>query len=73
MSVESFGTYPPGYLEWHPAHGEIARSDPQTFLLHVQFVRAHGVPQGEFTTFSNACISAAAGRGLESRHGARAR
>ena len=54
MSVERFVTYPPGRLEWHPAHGEFVRSDPDTFLLNVEFVHAHGIPRGEFTTFSNA-------------------
>jgi hypothetical protein len=52
MSAERFGTSPPARLEWHPAHGEIARGDPETFALHIEFVHAHGVPKGEFTTFS---------------------
>ncbi len=26
--------------------------DPETFHLHVEFVHAHGLPQGQFTTFS---------------------
>jgi hypothetical protein len=55
MSVARFGIHPPGRLEWHPAHGESPGSDPETFLLHVEFVHAHGIPKGEFTTFSNAC------------------
>jgi hypothetical protein len=73
MSAERFATYSPGRLEWHPAHGEIARSDPGTFLLHVEFVHAHGIPKGEFTTFSNLCAAADAGRAPQGTHGARAR
>ena len=42
----------PGRLEWHPAHGELAAADPETFHLHVEFVHAHGLPKGQFTTFS---------------------
>lgn len=52
MSAERFGTDPPARLEWHPAHGEIAGGDPETFVLHIEFVHAHGLPKGEFTTFS---------------------
>lgn len=32
----------------------VARADEEAFRLHLQFMRAHGVPKGEFTTFSNA-------------------
>ena len=28
------------------------RGDPETFHLHVEFVHAHGIPKGQFTTFS---------------------
>jgi hypothetical protein len=70
MSAERFATYPPARLELHPAHGESARGDPETFLLHVEFVHAHGIPRGEFTTFSNACLAPGAGHGREGRHGA---
>lgn len=69
MSPESFATYPPGRLEWHPAHEESARGDPDTFLLHVAFVHAHGIPRGEFTTFSNTCDAPDASHGRESRYG----
>ena len=52
MSAERFASHPPARLEWHPAHGEVACGDPETFALHVEFVHAHGLPRGEFTTFS---------------------
>jgi hypothetical protein len=42
----------PGRLEWHPLHGEPRAGDPETFHLHVEFVNAHGLPKGQFTTFS---------------------
>ena len=42
----------PGRLEWHPARGDPEAADPETFHLHVEFVNAHGLPQGQFTTFS---------------------
>ncbi|HKR33369.1 MAG TPA: hypothetical protein VJT10_00955 [Steroidobacteraceae bacterium] len=71
MSAERFVSYPPGRLEWHPAHEELVRSDPETFVLHVEFVHAHGIPKGEFTTFSNAPSPVGASHGLEGRHGAR--
>ena len=54
MSPERFATHPPARLEWHPAHEQLAGGDPETFLLHVEFVHAHGMPKGEFTTFSTA-------------------
>lgn len=57
MSVARFGIHPPGRLEWHPAHEDAAGSDPVTFCLHVEFMHAHGIPKGEFTTFSNACTA----------------
>lgn len=47
-----FAPRPPGRLEWHPAHGEPGAGDPETFHLHVEFVHAHGLPKGQFTTFS---------------------
>jgi hypothetical protein len=47
-----FATQPPGRLEWHPAHGVLEGQDPETFNLHVEFVHAHGLPKGQFTTFS---------------------
>jgi hypothetical protein len=58
MSPERFATHAPARLEWHPAHEDLAGSDLDTFLLHVEFVHAHGVPKGEFTTFSIAGIAA---------------
>ena len=42
----------PGRLAWHPACGDPQAADPETFHLHVEFVNAHGLPQGQFTTFS---------------------
>jgi hypothetical protein len=30
-----------------------ARADQQSFQLHLQFVRAHGLPKGEVTLFSS--------------------
>jgi hypothetical protein len=73
MSAERFATHPPARLEWHPAHGERARGDPETFLLHVAFVHAHGLPKGEFTTFSLAPVAGGggAGHGPQGRRGAR--
>jgi hypothetical protein len=47
-----FATRLPARLEWHPAHGELLAGDPETFHLHVEFVHAHGLPKGQFTTFS---------------------
>jgi hypothetical protein len=47
-----FATRPPGRLEWHPAHGDLGAGDPEAFHLHVEFVHAHGLPKGQFTTFS---------------------
>jgi hypothetical protein len=51
-AVARFATPLPGRLEWHPAHGEPGAGDPATFYLHVEFVNAHGLPKGQFTTFS---------------------
>ncbi|HKU16925.1 MAG TPA: hypothetical protein VJQ52_21200 [Steroidobacteraceae bacterium] len=62
-ATERFAIQPPGCLRSHPAHGEeVARCDPETFLLHVEFVHAHGLPKGQFTTFSNACRGGAHGK-----------
>jgi hypothetical protein len=47
-----FATPLPGRLEWHPARGDPEAADPETFHLHVEFVNAHGLPRGQFTTFS---------------------
>lgn len=71
MPAERFVTYPPGRLEWHPAHEEFVRCDPETFVLHVEFVHAHGIPKGEFTTFSNASSAVGTSYRPEGRHGAR--
>lgn len=30
-----------------------ARTDPASFKLHAEFVRWHGMPKGEYTTFFN--------------------
>ena len=51
-AAEIFAMHPPVRLKWHPAHGEPEAEDPQTFHLHVEFVHAHGLPTGQFTTFS---------------------
>ncbi|MGH8176779.1 MAG: hypothetical protein ACREV5_11015 [Steroidobacter sp.] len=32
----------------------LPRTDEMIFRLHLEFMRAHGAPKGEFTTFSNA-------------------
>jgi hypothetical protein len=56
MSAARFESHP-GCLQWHPAHGESACGDPETFHLHVEFAHAHGIPKGEFTTFSNTCTA----------------
>ena len=66
---EGFASQPPTRLQWHPAHGEPDAEDPQTFHLHLEFVLAHGVPTGQFTTFS--IRGEAASAGLDSRDGAR--
>lgn len=47
-----FSSLPPGRLEYHPPHEDVIRADPEAFRLHVEFVHAHGVPKGQFTTFS---------------------
>ena len=47
-----FATRLPTHLAWHPAHGEFGAGDAETFHLHVEFVHAHGIPKGQFTTFS---------------------
>jgi hypothetical protein len=65
-----FATHPPGRLEWHPAHGEPGVDDPEMFHLHVEFVHAHGLPTGQFTTFSTCAETATAGP--DGRDGARA-
>jgi hypothetical protein len=42
--------------------------DPATYRLHVEFVRAHGLPKGEYTTFCNGSmlsISKTPARGRE--------
>jgi hypothetical protein len=52
-----FAAYPPSRLEWHPAHEEVGAVDSDTFDLHVEFVHAHGVPKGQFTTFSTCNLS----------------
>jgi hypothetical protein len=49
---ERFAMHPPVRLQWHPARGEHEGEDPETFHLHVEFVHAHGLPAGQFTTFS---------------------
>ena len=51
-AADKVASHPPGRLEFHPAHEEIIGGDPETFGLHVEFVHAHGLPRGEFTTFS---------------------
>jgi hypothetical protein len=73
MSPEKFVTRPPARLEWHPAHEELASGDPGTFLLHVEFVHAHGIPKGEFTTFSTAGIATHVGPDAKGRDGAHAK
>lgn len=70
MSPERFVTHPPARLHWHPAHEQLAGGDPETFALHVEFVHAHGIPKGEFTTFSTAGSAAVAGPDAEGRDGA---
>jgi hypothetical protein len=52
-----FVTRPPSRLEWHPAHEEVGAVDSDTFDLDVEFVHAHGVPKGQFTTFSTGNLS----------------
>ena len=64
-------TRSPARLEWHPAHGELMAGDPETFHLHVEFVHAHGLPQGQFTTFStcNPTEPLASRNGHDGAHG----
>ena len=69
-SAERFAVHPPARLQWHPAHGEPEAEDPETFHLHVEFVHAHGVPTGQFTTFSNSAEAALVEN--DGRDGARA-
>lgn len=51
-AAERIASHPLGRMESHRAHEELVRSGPETFHLHVEFVHAHGVPKGQFTTFS---------------------
>ena len=60
-AAERFAARPPARLQWHPAHGEPEAEDPEMFHLHVEFVHAHGLPTGQFTTFSNSAEAAPAG------------
>lgn len=70
MSVAArFASRPPARLEWHPAHGELAVGDPEEFHLHVEFVHAHGLPKGQFTTFST-CNPSQPVAGRDGRNGA---
>ena len=68
-AAERFAAHPPARLQWHPVHGEPEAEDPETFHLHVEFVHAHGLPKGQFTTFSIRAEAASAG--LDARDGAR--
>lgn len=34
-----------------------AATDEESFNLHLHFVRAHGLPKGEFTTFSDGSVA----------------
>ena len=62
-ATHRFAIQPPACMQSHPPHGEdVARCDPETFLLHVEFVHAHGLPKGQFTTFTTACRSGANGK-----------
>lgn len=70
-AAERFAAHPPARLQWHPAHGEPEAEDPETFQLHVEFVHAHGVPTGQFTTFSNCAEAVPVDN--DGRDGARAR
>ena len=70
-AAERFAAHPPARLHWHPAHGEPEAEDPETFHLHVEFVHAHGLPTGQFTTLS-ICVEAAPVDN-DGRDGARAR
>lgn len=69
-AAERFAMHPPGRLEWHPAHGDLAPGDPETFRLNVEFVHAHGVPKGQFTTLSNDCGATGARRDSNDGNGA---
>ena len=68
-AAERFAAHPPARLQWHPAHAEPEPEDPETFHLHVEFVRAHGFPTGQFTTFSICAEAGSVGR--DARDGAR--
>lgn len=56
-AAERFAMHAPGRMEWHPAHEEGGGADPETFHLHVEFVHAHGIPKGEFTTLSPCAVT----------------
>ena len=56
-AAERFSMHPPGRMQWHPAHEEGGGWDPETFVLHVEFVHAHGLPKGEFTTLSTGTVT----------------
>ena len=56
-AAERFAMHPPGRMEWHPAHEEAGGGDPEAYLLHVEFVHAHGFPRGEFITLSIGAVT----------------
>jgi hypothetical protein len=56
-AAQTFASHLPGRMEFHPAHEAVIRGDPEVFRLHVEFVHAHGIPTGQFTTFST-CVGA---------------
>ena len=63
MKAAEKSSHPPGRLESHSAHEDVIRGDPEAFRLHVEFVHAHGVPKGQFTTFSTCASGANGARG----------
>ena len=67
-----FATPPPARLQWHPVHGDLGTEDPEAFHLHVEFVHAHGLPKGQFTTFSTCNpTQSVAGRDVAAERAAR--
>ena len=47
----------------HEAKKLKIRNDEETFRLSQAFIRAHGLPRGKITTFSNAGATGADGKG----------
>ena len=50
--AERIASLPPGRLESHHAREDPVAGDPEVCRVYLEFVHAHGLPKGPFTTFS---------------------